>query len=158
MNHEAPACLTLPTAHHPELCLGSLPSKWAPSLKHHIGFCLTLAMINSSYWTRLPGCPKFISQAQALTSLPSFPCCLPHSPLSPTLAPLLGPRGSPPSPLSLSALGTLPYLRHPDDLLRPEEVVHGREALIAPLQDTDRVAGEVGQGFATLNGGSENQS
>lgn len=52
----------------------------------------------------------------------------------------------------------MPYLRHPDDLLRPEEVVRGREALVSPFQDMDGVVGEVGQGSTTLNGSSKGLS
>lgn len=52
----------------------------------------------------------------------------------------------------------MPYLGHPDDLLCPEEVVCGREALVSPSQDTDGAVGEVGQRSTTLNGSSEDQS
>lgn len=48
----------------------------------------------------------------------------------------------------------LPHLGHPDDLLGPEEVVQAREALVAPSEDIDRLAGDMGEDLPKLHGRS----
>ena len=135
---------------------GSLHSGRAPPLKHHANSGLNLAMINSSQWPGPPAAPSSFPKHRLLHPFYLSPS-LASSFLYPSSLPLR-PLGKPGSHLSLPVLATLPYLRHPDDHRRPEEVESGREALIASAQDADGVAGEVGQGSATLDSSSRHQS
>lgn len=144
--------MALTTTHHPEAPRhGSLLSKLAPSMKHHTGSFLRLALINSSHWTGLHLLAAQVpSQAivniSSTFSTPSASSCF----SSPARHPF-GPQGKAPLLPEPARAQCTACLRHPDDLLCPEEVIHGREVLEASSQDKDGVAREVGQGSAALN-------